>query len=337
MRPAKWMLVLFLLTAGVLMVFSAGRKEAAGETTKKEAPLVMKFGVNDNTTSIEYKVAAKLNEKLMELSGGQLKFDIFPDGQLGNAKEMVNQVMMGLLDAYQEPLGGLNQQIPELSILEMPYIVKDFDHLKRIVKSDWGKSILDRLEKNHNIKILDMTLFGIRQTSSNRPLRSMADYKGLRIRVPASRGLRDWAEAMGGRPTAIAFAEVYLALKTNTVDAQENPLPTIYSMKFYEAQKAIAIDNHLVQDKSILFSFKRWNSLSEKQQGWLKEAATVASAESVKLVTEQSESLIKFFKEQGLEITYPDTAPMREAMKPYYEKFEAEKNIQGLTEKLMKM
>ncbi len=329
----KIALIALAMMASTVMVFASGAEESGGS----KGPIVMKFGVDDNTTSIEYKVAVKMNETLESLSGGTMKFEIFPGGTLGNAKEMVNQITLGELDAYMEPLGGLNQQVPELSVLEMAYVVKDLDHLKRVLQSDWGKGIQDKLLSDTGIRVLDMTLFGTRQTSSNRPLKSIEDYKGLRMRVPSSRGLKDWAEAMGARPTSIAFAEVYLALKTNSVDGQENPLPTINSMKFYEAQKAIAIDNHVVQDKSILFSDKRWQALSDQQKEWLKKAAAAASEESVRLVTEQSNSLIQFFKDQGLEITYPESAPMMKAMKPYYDKFEKELNITGLIEKIQNM
>jgi len=325
----KKLLCTLLLLVLILPVFAGGSAES-----QPNEPVTMKFGVDGNTSSVEYAVAVTFADKVKELSGGSLIFEIFPNGQLGNAKEMLTQISMNELDAYMEPIGGVSTLIPELSVLEMAYVVKDLDHISRILDSSWGKGIQKRLESEFNMIVLDQTLFGTRQTSSNKPLNSIDDYKGLRIRTPSSRGLKDWAEAMGGRPTTIAFSEVYLALKTNSVDAQENPLPTIDSMKFYEAQAAIAIDNHVVQDKSILFSAARWNSLSAKQQGWLKEAAAVAKAFSVKTITENSDSLIQFFKDQGLVITYPDPTPMRAAMAPYYAKIEEELNVPGLVKTL---
>ncbi|MFO7971986.1 MAG: hypothetical protein R6U40_09575 [Desulfobacterales bacterium] len=96
----------------------------------------------------------------------------------------------------------------------------------------------------------------------------------------------------------------------------------------------MAIDNHSVQDKSILFSEKRWQSLTDEQKDWIMQASEAAKEESVKLITEKSEELITFFEEEGLTITYPDTEPMFEAMKPYYDKIEEELNTPGLVEEL---
>ena len=290
----KRLFIVLMCFVAAASVFATG----AGEGDSAES-IVLKFGVNGNTESVEYAAAVKFAETLASVSDDSMTCDIFPNGQLGDAKEMINQISMNELDLYMEPIGGVSTLIPELSVLEMAYVVKDLDHIGRILESDWGKGIQKKLAENFNIYVLGQTLFGTRQTSSNKPLYSIDDYKGLRIRTPNSRGLKDWAEAMGGRPTSIAFAEVYLALKTNSVDAQENPLPTINAMKFYEAQSAIAIDNHVVQDKSILLSNKRWESLSSKQQGWMKEAADAAKQESVRLITEQSNELIQFFQDNG--------------------------------------
>ncbi|PKL27575.1 MAG: hypothetical protein CVV46_10810 [Spirochaetae bacterium HGW-Spirochaetae-2] len=329
----KKLLVIALLLLVSASLFAAGQQEQVSA----DKPVVLKFGVDGNTMSVEYKVAQKFAETLGSVSGGMVTATIYPNGQLGDAKAMLQQIAMNELDAYMEPIGGISTMVPELAILEMAYVVKDLDHIARILGSDWGKKIQEKLASDYNLMILDQTLFGTRQTSSNKPLYSIDDYKGLRIRTPNSRGLKDWAEAMGGRPTTIAFNEVYLALKTNSVDAQENPLPTIESMKFYEAQAAVAIDNHVIQDKSIIFSQKRWEGLTAEQQGWLRTAGKAAKDESIKLVTESTDQIIAFFKSEGLTITYPDVGPMRKAMAPYYVKIEKELGVPGLVDQLARL
>lgn len=329
----KKLLVIALLLLVSASLFAAGQQEQVSA----DKPVVLKFGVDGNTMSVEYKVAQKFAETLGSISNGMVTATIYPNGQLGDAKAMLQQIAMNELDAYMEPIGGISTMVPELAILEMAYVVKDLDHIARILGSDWGKDIQEKLASDYNLMILDQTLFGTRQTSSNKPLYSIDDYKGLRIRTPNSRGLKDWAEAMGGRPTTIAFNEVYLALKTNSVDAQENPLPTIESMKFYEAQAAVAIDNHVIQDKSIIFSQKRWESLAAEQQGWLRTAGKAAKDESIKLVTESTDQIIAFFKSEGLTITYPDVEPMRKAMAPYYVKIEKELGVPGLVDQLARL
>jgi hypothetical protein len=122
--------------------------------------------------------------------------------------------------------------------------------------------------------------------------------------------------------TPIAFAEVYLALQTNQVDAQENPLSTIKSMKFYEVQKHIALTSHFVATKAVTVSEKTWAKLSEQQRGWLVEAAKTGRAVTNKLIMDDEANLVAFLKEQGVAVTEPDLAPFREAMKPYYKNLE---------------
>lgn len=324
---------LFLVLIGIAGILYAG---GTGESADGQA-VELSFGVNGNTESVEYAVAVAFSERLSELSEGSMAVEVFPNGQLGDAGEMIGQISLDELDAYMEPLGGLGSLVPEMEALNMSYVVTDLDHIQRIMASEWGEGVQETLRNDFNIRVLDHTLFGTRQTSANRVLNSIEDYRGLRIRTPNARALLDWAEAVGGRPTAIAFSEVYLALSTNSVDAQENPLPTIDAMKFYEVQEAIAIDNHLVQDKSILFSEARWQSLNSVQRGWLLDAASVAREVSVQMITERSEELITYFEEQGLTITYPDTAPMRRAMIPYYETLEEELGAPGLITNLANM
>ncbi|MDR9858992.1 DctP family TRAP transporter solute-binding subunit [Treponema socranskii] len=319
-----------LLSAGIAAgLFAAGQGDAGNAKN-----VTLRFGVDGNTASVEYAVAQKFAATLEQLSGGTVKAELFPNGQLGNAKEMIQQITMNELDAYMEPMGGVSTLIPELAVLESGYVVRDLDHLDKIMASEWGVRMQKKMQDEFNMRVISSTLFGARQTSSNRPLHTINDYKNLRIRIPNSRGIKDWAEAVGARPTSIAFSEVYLALKTNSVDAQENPLPTIESMKFYEAQNAVAIDNHIVQDKSILFSQKRWESLSKQQQEWIMQAGKAAKDESIKRINENSEKIIAFFKSRGLTITYPDTAPMRKAMAPKYAALEKELGVEGLIAKL---
>ncbi len=328
------LIVLCIALVGVLPAFSAGSREAA-----EGAPVTLRFGVNGNTQSIEYFASVKFAETLERVSGGQMRANIFPGGQLGDAAEMVTQITMNELDIYSEPIGGagISAIIPEMGLLELPYVVTSLDHLKRIMDSQWGQEMLTKLQTENNIRVLGHGLFGVRQTSSNRPLNSVDDFRGLRIRTPNSRGIIDWANAIGARPTPVAFAEVYLALQTGSVDAQENPLPTIESMKFYEVQTHIALTNHVYQDRTLLISDRRWQGLSEQQRGWVSQAAQAFVDETISLTNKMSDELIAYFEGQGLTITRPDAAPFQRAMVPAYERMERELGKPGLITSLARL
>jgi TRAP-type C4-dicarboxylate transport system substrate-binding protein len=130
-----------------------------GEATSSNETMSLKFGINGNTSSMEYASALEFKKVLETESNGTIICDLFPNGQLGDAKEIVNQVTMNELDLYMEPIGGLSTLVPELAVLELSYVVSDLDHIARILESDWGKKIHEEL-KNMNIRILNQTLFG---------------------------------------------------------------------------------------------------------------------------------------------------------------------------------
>ncbi|MEI8671214.1 TRAP transporter substrate-binding protein DctP [Vibrio sp. SA48] len=181
---------------------------------------------------------------------------------------------------------------------------------------------------------MDSWYFGVRQTTSNRPINSIDDMKGMKLRTPNAKALLDYAKSTGAIPSPIAFAEVYLALQTNAVDGQENPIPTIEAMKFYEVQKYLAMTSHVVQDQAISINTGKWNKLSEQEQKWLMEALEVGGVEAKHRIDDKIDQIVDVFKESGVTVTYPDLEPFRAAMKPYYAALDKEYG-EGFTQTLI--
>ena len=283
----------------------------------------LSMGSQDNENSNLYKGMVAFQEKLAELSGGELTVKLFPASQLGDFKAMVAMLQDGELDLVTTGYPDMSYIIPELKLVGAPYVVSDFAELEKIVNGPWGQKMEAKFEAE-GVKIVDLWYYGTRQTTANRPIESMDDLKGLRMRTPNVPFLIAYASAVGATPAPVAFAEVYLALQTNQVDAEENPLPTIEAMKFYEVQKAIAITNHFVASEAIQFSMSTWNSLSEQEQAWVVEAAKVGGDVNDEATYASEASLVSKFKELGLTITEPDLTPFRAAMQPYYDELEAE-------------
>ncbi|WED24930.1 sialic acid TRAP transporter substrate-binding protein SiaP [Vibrio sp. JC009] len=282
------------------------------------AEKTLKFGLEGSLTSPTYMGAQKAAEVLEELSDGELKMNVYPASQLGNVHDMLEQVSVGELDFTMQVFGGMARYVPRLETLETAYVVRDFEHLQKIFNSSWGNEVKKELVDNFQLRPIDNWYFGSRQTTSNKPLNSYEDFKGLKLRVPNAKALVNFAKAAKARPTPVAFAEVYLALQTNAVDGQENPLPTIESMKFYEVQKNIAMTNHVVQDQAIVASEDTWNSLSAKEKEWVMSAIEAGGKYNNQLVKEKEQNLIDFFKSEGVNFTYPDLKPFRDAMGEYY-------------------
>ncbi|MTI16464.1 DctP family TRAP transporter solute-binding subunit [Rhodobacteraceae bacterium RKSG542] len=291
----------------------------SGAMAAKEISL----GMQDNEASYAYAGAVKFKEKLEELSGGEMTLKIFPSSQLGDFKSMTAQMQAGDLGGVMTGYPDMSYMIPELKLIGAPYVVSDFDHLQRIIAGPFGEK-MDKEFMKRGIKQLDVWYYGTRHMTSNKPINSIEDMKGLRVRTPNVPFLIAFAANTGASPAPVAFAEVYLALQTNQVDAQENPLPTIDAMKFYEVQSHIALTGHFIASTAVNLSAELWNGLNEEEQGWVKAAVTAGGDHADGLTMGAESALIEQFKERGLTITSPDAAPFRTAMQPYYDELEAE-------------
>jgi len=296
----------------------------AAETQK------LRFGMQASVSSNEYRAAKHAATMLKELSGGSLTISLYPDAQLGDDREMLEQVNLGGLDITYAQLGRIGDWIPRAKVTELPYVIRDFEHIKSIYNSSWGQQLRQEMIDNYNWHPMAISYFGTRQTTSNRKINSLTDFKDIKLRVPNAKPMLDFAKYVGASPLHIAFSEVYLALKTNAVDGQENPLPTIKAKKFYEVQKYIALTNHMVQDLVTVVSAVTYQKLSKENRQLLEQSLKFGAQHMVNAVLEGEENLIDFFQQQGLTVTKPDLVPFKAAMKPMYDQFEKKNNSKGL-------
>ncbi|MEZ5858903.1 MAG: sialic acid TRAP transporter substrate-binding protein SiaP [Geminicoccaceae bacterium] len=279
------------------------------------------LGMQDNEASNVFLGAQEFAARLADLSGGELTVTLFPSSQLGDFKAMVAQVQAGELDMVITGYPDMSYTIPELNLVGAPYVARDFEHLQEIVAGPWGQKMAAEFEAQ-GVKLLDVWYYGTRQTTSNRAINAIEDMAGLRLRTPNVPFLIAYAENVGATPAPVAFAEVYLALQTNQVDAEENPLPTIDAMKFYEVQSHIALTNHFVASAAVQMSADTWADLSEEEQGWVRAAVEAGGELNDSLTMQAEKDLLATFEERGLTITRPDLEPFRLAMQPYYDTLE---------------
>ena len=192
--------------------------------------------------------------------------------------------------------------------------------MRTLNDTEYGKSIYEKLEAR-GWKILANAYNGTRQTTSNRKIETIADMKGMKLRVPNADANLAFANYSGAAATPMPFAEVYLALKTNAVDGQENPLSTIDAQKFYEVQEYCALTGHIINDNNYIISKIVFDKLSPAQQ----EAITKATAEAAEFHTttfmDDEKALIEKFEQNGMTITTPDKAAFREACAPMYDEY----------------
>lgn len=282
----------------------------------------LSFGMQWNTNSIGYEAAEKFAKEVAEKSGGKIEVKLFPNGQLGDDRKMIEQLSDGALDFTYAESGRFQIFYPVAEVFSLPYMIANFDVAhKALFETDFGKDLLKKIHDNQHITVLAQGYSGTRETTSNRPINSIEDMKGLKLRVPNAASNLAYAKYTGATPTPMAFSEVYLALQTNAVDGEENPLPTIQAQKFYEVQKYLAMTNHILNDQLFLASNATLASLPEDLREVVKTAAKNALDYNTQKFQEQEQSLQEQFKKAGMTITYPDLKPFKEAMKPYYDEF----------------
>ena len=301
----------------------AGLALAGAVATSFAQQVTLRLGMQLPETHPSYKGAMEIKRKLEDLSKGTMTVKVFPNSQLGDFKAMVSQVQAGDLDMAMTGYPDMSYVIPELKLIGAPYVISDYKHLQAVLKGPYGQR-MDAKFREKGIRVMDVWYEGARHTTANRPINSMADLKGLKMRTPNVPFLIEYARGVGATPAPVAFAEVYLALQTRQVDAQENPLPTIEAAKLYEVQKHIALTGHFIASSSILMSEKNHAKLTDAQKAWVSEAVKAGGVVSSGLVAEAESRLIEFFRSKGLTVNTVDTAPFRAAMKGYHDKLDAE-------------
>lgn len=210
--------------------------------------------------------------------------------------------------------------IPEFAILTTGYVIRDPEHLMKVLNGPIGEELNKMVSEKMDITILAPLYLGTRQLNLRevRNVKTPADLKGVKLRMPGSKEWLFLGEALGVTPTPLAFGEVYLGLKTGTIDGQDNPLPTVRSAKFYEVTKQITLTNHLVDGIFISISNKMWNSLSADQKTKVKAAAQSAAKYNNENRIKDESQLVDFFKKEGLTVTTPDLDAFRKTVQTAY-------------------
>lgn len=281
-----------------------------------------KMGLVAGPSSNEYKAAEFFAKEVNKKSGGKIEISLYPSSQLGDDRSMIKQVGEGALDFTFGESARFQVFYPEAEVFALPYMIPNFEIAKKaLFETQFGQQLISKINKDLNITILADAYNGTRQTTSNRPLRSIEDMKGLKLRVPNAATNLAYAKLVGASPTPMSFAEVYLALQTNSVDGQENPLSTVQAQKFYEVQKYLAMTNHILNDQLYLVGNETWNELPKDLQGVVKKSAQNAAEYHSQLFFDGEKELISFLESKGVEITHPDLTPFKSAMLPYYDEY----------------
>jgi tripartite ATP-independent transporter DctP family solute receptor len=210
--------------------------------------------------------------------------------------------------------------VPEFSIFTAGYVVRDPQHQQKVFAGPIGKEMFKLASEKMEVTILTPIYLGTRQVNLRevRNVKTPADLKGVKLRMPGSKEWLFLGEALGATATPLAFGEVYLGLKTGTIDGQDNPLPTVRAAKFYEVTKQLVLTNHLVDGIFIAISDKSWKAMTPAQQAKVQAAADAAAAFNNDNRIKEEAQIVDFFKQNGLQVTTPDVDAFRKSVQAAY-------------------
>ena len=300
------------------------------------------FELKFNTVAVpsqpEYRAMEVFGKNVEALSGGKIKVRTFHSGQLGDQKTQLTKVQRGTLEMTFADGTWLSEFIPELGVFGAAYAFRDLDHMYRVMTGPFGQEYWEMTAKKINIRPLDLWYLGTRQLNlRTKPVTTPDEMKDVKLRVPNNPMWIAMGKALGANPTPLGFGEVYLALKTGTVDAQDNPLPTNEATKFYEVTKYIVMTSHVMGQQWPVIHEPLWQSMPAEYKQWMRMAAMTARHFMNHMVLEGEATLLeKFEKQYGLKIIYPDLEPWRKHARPAYKEFEA-KWGPGVYEKIQSM
>ena len=251
-------------------------------------------------------------------SGGRLKVNVFAGGALGSDQANVSALQGGTLEMASMNSGIFASVVKDFAIYDFPFLFGDAKEADAVVDGPFGKSLHAKLEEKGMVGLAYYELGFRHITNSKRPITKVEDIAGLKLRVIPNPINIDWVSALGANPTPLAFNEVYLGLKTGTIDGQDNPLPTVKSAKFYEVTKQIVLTSHLVDAVLLSISTKAWKAMSADDQRKVKVAAAAGAKFNNENRIKDENELVEFFKKEGLTVTTPDVAAFRATVQKAY-------------------
>src|SRR6478672_4795758 len=258
---------------------------ALGALGSAQAQTKLKWAHVYETSEPYHKWSVWAGDEIKKRTNGRYEVQVFPASSLGKESDINQGLTLGTVDIILTGASFAGRTYPPLAVTYFPFIFRDADHMLKYAKSDVFKELAKGYDEKSGNHVTALTYYGARQVTSSaaRPITKPEDMKGLKIRVPDAPAYLAFPKSLGANATPIAFAEVYLALQNGTVDAQENPLPTIEAKKFYEVQKNISLTGHIVDSLLTVVSGQTWSKLSEDRKkifaDTLHEAAEKCSRE----------------------------------------------------------
>jgi len=301
-----------------------------------EAATIIRWGDVLSADHPSVQMIQRVANRVKDATQGRVEIQAYPAGQLGSSKDQIEAVALGTQQMVTEGAANFGQWVPSISVIEAPYVWRDAAHLTKVMSGPVGQDLNKQLVEKRGMRILGTTYYGVRQlTTTKKPVRTAADMKELKLRVPENEVFLAMARAWGAKPTPMTFGELYLALRQNVVDGQENPLPTIDSGKFFEVQKYLVLTGHILTPRLVVINDKFWQGLSATDKKVISDAVAEGIAWNNQEILGREQTLVDKFKKAGMEVIQPDVESFRKPVLDTLPKMFEAKWGKGLFEKIV--
>lgn len=270
-----------------------------------------------------------MGKKLEAATGGRLSIQMFPSMQLGGEKEMIEQAQVGALQYARISVGPMGPIVDELNVFNMPFVFRDIPHMNKVIDGPIGDEMLAKLTASPQSKLVGLCWMdaGARSVyNSKKPIKSIDDLKGLKIRMMGNPIFVDTMNALGGNGIAMGFDQLYNALQTGVVDGAENNPPSYESGKHFQVAKYYSLTEHLIIPEILVFSKATWDKLSKEDQALISKFAKEAQQEQRKLWNEREAKSMELIKQAGIEVIKlppEEKQKLQAAVKPVWDKYGA--------------
>lgn len=273
-------------------------------------------------SDMQQDLAEFFAEEVEARTDGDISVQVFPQGQLGTDSGMIDGVRSGIIDIVMVGLNNFTGLMPEAAAFTLPFMFPDRDAAYSVLDGEVGQGVLDDMEE-FGIVGLGYPENGFRNMTNNeRPISEPADVEDLRMRVNNSRALNDMFQILGASPQQIPVAELYTALETGVVNAQDHPIGIVQSFAFYEVQDYLSLTQHAYAPLVVVMNQNTWDGLSEENQEIVQTIMDEAVDMQRQMSIDGEDEMIATLEEEGMEVNRDvDTAAFQEAIQPVYDSF----------------
>ena len=268
-----------------------------------------------------------MGKKFEAATGGRLSIQMYASMQLGGEKEAIEQAQVGALQLARVSVGALGPVVDDLNVFNLPFLFRDTAHMEKVIDGPIGQELLDKVTNNPNTRLIGLAWMdaGARSVyDTKKPIKSIDNLKGLKVRVMGNPMFVDMMNALGGNGVAMGYDQVFSALQTGVVDGAENNPPSFVFDNHYQVAKYYTLTEHLIVPEILVFSRATWDGLSKDDHALVKKLAREAQLDERQLWKKVEDEAMAKMKSSGIEVdTVSDKAPFEAAVKPVWDKYGA--------------